>query len=191
MGSIPKKFYISVLAPAGPPVARFAGDGSAFYIAMQNGSKVYKKRYKNGIETAAIKRFLPIPIDFEDLVLFLGGQVPVPNRLRARFCRNKKEPGQCLIIEDLESREIQRIYFDKEKNTIKKMVVYTPKGRLKYRARFEKIKKIGDFSVPMNLFFSDGMGTDFSLRIERYWANIPVSPEHFALQQPAEKPQVE
>lgn len=183
MADVPGKFYISILAPVGPPLARFAGDGSSLYIAVQNGSKIYKRRYRSGIQTAAIKRFIPIPVNFNDLVLFLAGQIPLPKRLRADFCKNKKESGRCLIIEDTESRDIQRLYFDEDKKTVKKIESYSKNGALKYWARFGKIKETGGFLVPMSLFFSDDMGTDFSLRISRYWPNAPVLSESFVLTQ--------
>ena len=183
MADVPKKFYISILAPVGPPLARFAGDGSSLYIAVQNGSKIYKRRYKKGMQTAAIKRFIPIPVDFDDLVRFLAGQIPLPKRLRADFCKNKKGSGRCLIIEDTERRGIQRLYFDEEKKNVEKIESYSQNGDLKYWARFGKIKETGGFLVPMSLFFSDGMGVDFSLRISRYWPNAPVLRENFAFTQ--------
>jgi hypothetical protein len=72
-----------------------------------------------------------------------------------------------------------------EKSGAVKIEVYKGKGRLRYRAEFKNMLEIQGYRVPVRLDISNDKGDGFSLEIDRYRANVSVSPSVFVLKPPS------
>jgi len=76
------------------------------------------------------------------------------------------------------------IYFNKNKSRVRKVEVFDSSGALAYRVEFCGIQTIKGYQVPDCLVFSDAEGRGFQLDIDRYWADVEVSPSAFVLTPP-------
>ncbi len=79
---------------------------------------------------------------------------------------------------------VQKIYFYKIKSLVRKVVLFGLSGALLYRIEFCGVQTIKRYQVPACLIFSNEEGRGFQLEIDRYWADVEVSPSAFVLTPP-------
>ena len=79
---------------------------------------------------------------------------------------------------------IEKIYLNENKSDIIAIEIFKPDGSLKYRAAFKTMQHIKGYQVPLKLVISNDDGSGFMLDIERYLADVVVSPSMFALSPP-------
>ena len=54
-----------------------------------------------------------------------------------------------------------------------------------FRSDFVEMQRVGRYKVPQRLVISNEAGTSVQLLVERFWADVPVSPEMFVLAAPS------
>lgn len=177
IGAVPGKFHLAILGPSGTPEANIAGDGVFLYLALRRDNKLYKRKMGDGF----VKSRLPVPADFRDMVLLLAGRIPVLDHGRAALSETPGDPGRRLTLWGKKDGRVERIYFDGEKNQVRKVEMYEKTGALQYRAEWGKMRRAAGFEVPFELRVSDGLGGYFFMAAERYWPNVATRPENFVL----------
>lgn len=177
VGSKPDKLRIAMRNVSGQPIVTFASDGSWLYFVSHTKQRYYKKRSAK----SNLKKFISIPIKSCDIFSMLAGCIPVYKHDAESIIKNDAENGYILVLKKKWGNIIEKIYIDSSKNNVRKVEVFNDTGSLLYSAVFDRMQTINDFDVPLRLLFSDGNGNRFQLDIQRYWANISVSPSVFVL----------
>ena len=84
--------------------------------------------------------------------------------------------------------DLKRTYQELRKHLPSKRVVEKIEvlagNRIVYRAEFRRMRSLKQYRVPMRLVISNDNGDVFQLDIERYWANVSVTPDMFVLNPP-------
>jgi hypothetical protein len=181
IGSQPLKISIAVLI-SGYPAVKLSSDGEWFYYLESQGDQSYFKKIQT--TNANLKRLISIPIRSNDVITLLTGRVPVREYHQAQLKEDASGDGYVLILSKRWWGIIEKIYVDKSKSKVRQVEMYDRDGSLAYRASFEKIKDIQGYRVPFRLKISNDEGADFRLEIDRYWADVNVSPSMFVLTPP-------
>ena len=79
---------------------------------------------------------------------------------------------------------VEKVYLGQDKTQVHQIEFFNRAGALIYRARFDEIQIIKGYQVPSRLSISSGEGLGFQLEIQRYLADVPVSPSMFVLNPP-------
>jgi len=191
IGSAPGKLRVEVLAqPGGQPIASIASDGQWFYaISLHEGRFVKKKATRS-----SLKRLIAIPIGPQDVYTFLAGRIPILPFETARLyaCtpstnstskRDPTSPQLILTLKPKSSRYFsQKIYLVGD--AVRKVEYFDQSGKFLYRATLQEMKKIGGYSIPMNIDFSDDKQASARITVERFWTDVAVSPSVFQLSPP-------
>jgi outer membrane lipoprotein-sorting protein len=180
IAAVPGKLRIAMRSFSGQPVVSFASDGQWFYLFSHADSKFYKQRAQN----ATLKKFFSIPINSGDIVSILGGSIPLIQHNKAVVEQKGSEDKYVLILKKRWGNVLQKIYFNKNKSQVRKVEMFGTSGALAYRVEFCGMQTIKGYQVPACLVFSNAEGREFQLDIERYWADVEVSPSAFVLTPP-------
>jgi len=180
IAAVPGKLRMAVRSFSGQPVVSFASDGRWFYLFSHADSKFYKQRAQN----ATLKRFFSIPINSGDIVSILGGSMPLMQHNQAVVEQKESEDKYVLILKTRWGNVLQKIYFNKSKSQVRKVEMFGTSGALLYSIEFCGVQTIKRYQVPACLIFSDAEGRGFQLDIDRYWADVEVSPSAFVLKPP-------
>ena len=181
LGSDPLKIRIEVLI-SGFPAVKLASDGQWFYfLEMQGNKHVFKKiRASN----ANLKRLIAIPIHSNDVITFLTGRVPEREHHSAYIKPNPSGSGYVIILKRQWWGIVEKIYLDNTKSRVRQIELFSRSGSLVYRVGLEDIREIQGYRVPFRLRISSDEGADCQLDIDRYWADVNVSPSVFVLTPP-------
>ena len=181
VGSQPLKISIAVLI-SGYPAVKISSDGEWFYYLESQGEKSYFKKIQT--TNANLKRLISIPIRSDDVITLLTGKVPIREYHQAQLKEDASGDGYILILRKRWWGIIEKIYIDESKSQVHQIEMFDRGGSLTYRASFEKIKDIQGYRVPFRLKISNDDGADCRLEIDRYWADITVTPSMFVLTPP-------
>ncbi len=181
VGSFSDKLRVELMGAPGQPKTGFSSDGEwLYYYDLRNDKHPVKKISS---KDSSLKRFVSIAITTRDVVSLLSGRVPDYRYQSLKVQRRKPEQGIVLIRKKKWRMGTQRIYFGPDKRIVEKIEVF--KGnRIVYRAEFRRMRSFNKYRVPMQLVISNDNGDGFQLDIERYWANVSVSPDMFILNPP-------
>jgi uncharacterized protein YceK len=178
IGSEPAKISIAVLI-SGYPAIKLAADGEWFYyLEVQGNQNIYKKI---PAPNADLKRVMSISIHSNDVITLLAGRVPIREYNSAYLKEDDTGAGYVLILKKRWCGIVEKIYIDRAKSKVRQLEVFSRAGSLVYRAILEKVRDIQGYGIPFRLKISNDDGADFQLDIDRYWANISVSPSMFVL----------
>lgn len=181
IGSQPLKISIAVLI-SGHPAVKLSSDGEWFYYLESQGDQSYYKKIQT--TNANLKRLISIPIRSNDVITLLTGRVPIREYHQAQLKQDEPGDGYVLILRKRWWGIIEKIYVDENKSQVRLIEMFNRDGSLAYRASFEKFKDIKGYRVPFRLKISNDDGADCRLDIDRYWADIAVSPSMFVLTPP-------
>ena len=78
----------------------------------------------------------------------------------------------------------EKIFLDETKSRVRQTEFYNRSGSLVYLARFDEMQTINGYRVPALLSITNGEGIDLQLVVNRYWADVDVSPSMFVLNPP-------
>ncbi len=180
IAAVPGKLRIAMRSFSGQPVVSFASDGQWLYFFSHADSKFYKQRAQN----TTLKRFFSIPINSADIVSILGGSIPLTPHNKAVVEKKGSENKYVMILKKRWGNVIQKIYFNENKSRVRKVEMIGTSGVLLYSIEFCGIRTIEKYQVPDCLIFSNAEGRGFQLEIDRYWADVEVSPSAFVLTPP-------
>jgi hypothetical protein len=203
-GSVPDRLRVVLRSVSGQPVVSVASDGQWIYLVDHTRGKFYKQ-HSGG---STMKRFFSIPVTPDDIVNLLAGRVPVDNYDSAAVLRNNGSPGamsgsaSChravsnqeetcepedgyiLVLKKGWGNTCQKIYLDASRKQVRKVESFYLTGNLKYRAEFKTMQDIEGYRVPSRLVLTSHDGSGFQLDVDRYWADVSVSPSLFVLTPP-------
>ena len=177
VGSEPDKIRIVMRSLSGQPVVSLACDGRWLYFVLHRDQRFYKKPSKN----STLKKFISIPIKSSDIVSILAGRIPVVRHDSAMIKKNRSKEGYVLVLKKGWANVVEKIYLDETRTSVRKLEMFDLNSLLLYRAEFIGMQNINGYLVPSQLFFSGANGDSFRLDINRYWADVSVSPSTFVL----------
>jgi len=158
IGSETVKLSIVVLI-SGHPAIKMASDGKWFYYyEARPGEPLYKKIPATD---ATLQRIVAVPIQPIDIIV-----------------------GYVLVLEKRWYGIIEKIYLDEDKIQVRQIEFFNRSGSLIYRARFDEMQAVNKYQVPTRLSISSDEGMGFQLEVQKYWADVPVSPSMFVLDPP-------
>ncbi|MFC1577985.1 hypothetical protein ACFL36_03130 [Thermodesulfobacteriota bacterium] len=175
------KLNIVVLV-SGHPAIKMASDGEWFYYyEVREGKPLYKKIPASDNN---LKRVTAIPIKTSDIIHLLAGRVPLRAHHSAQIERPASGKGFVLVLKKRWWGVIEKIFLDETKARVQQIEFYNRSGSLIYRAGFDEMQLIGGYQVPASLSISNGDDLDLQLVVNRFWANVGVSPSMFVLNPP-------
>lgn len=180
VGAPPLRLSV-VLFAAGFPALRMAGDGEWLYYQDGQEAGAPVKRIRSS--DPDLERILSIPIQSSDIIALISGRLPIKEHDSVRLLPVSAGRGYALQL--LKGRRVrQNIFFDDAKSAARQTQVFDS-GRLLYQADFVEMQRVGRYKVPQRLVISNEAGTSVQLLVERFWADVPVSPEMFVLAAPS------
>jgi len=180
VGAPPLKLSL-VLFAASFPALRMAGDGEWFYYqdGQEPGAPVKRIRASD----PDFKRILSIPIQASDIIALMCGKMPLKEHNRATIQPLASGQGYVLLLMDGRSVR-QKIFFDETKSETRQTEVYDSWGRLVFQANFVEMQVVSGYRVPSRLVVSRGKDAMVQVLVEKYWVDVPVTPEMFVLALP-------
>ena len=179
-GSDPASFRVEVLF-SGQSVIKIASDGKwLYYRNIRSKHHSYKKFRLN---QSNLNKILSIPVTPDDFMNLLAGRIPVYEHDAALLTKNS-DGGFILNLRDKWGEIIEKIYLDEQKQVVQQIEIYGSSGSVKYRAAFEKMRKVDKYTIPSRLVISNQEGNRFQLDIHKYVAGVPVPPSMFILAPP-------
>jgi hypothetical protein len=180
-GAEPSSLSI-VLLISGHPGPRLSTDGKyLYYLDLQNKKNPFKKIR---VSNASLEKILSLPITSSDIIELLRGRVPLHSYTSAALVPELIGKDYVLVLGKRWHGVIEKIYLTGDNKSAWKIEVFNLRGRLRYRAEFKRMQNIQGFRVPVRLDISNDAGDGFSLEIDRYLANVLVSPSMFVLKPP-------
>jgi len=181
IGSETVKLSIVVLI-SGIPAIKIASDGKWFYYYdARPGEPLYKKIPATD---ATLERIVSIPIKTSDIIQLLAGRAPLREYHSALLHSQSSGPGYVLTLKKRWWGVVEKIYLGEDKAQVHQIEFFNRSGKLIYRARFDEMQIIKGYQVPSRLGISSDEGMGFQLEIQRYLADVPVSPSMFVLNPP-------
>jgi len=179
-GSDPSRFRVEVLF-SGQSLIKIASDGKwLYYRNIRSEHHSYKKFRLN---QSNLNKILSIPVTPDDFMNFLAGRVPVYAHDFASLTKNPAG-GFILNLKDKWGEIIEKIYLDEGKQAVWQIEIYGSSGSMKYRAVFEKMRKVDKYTIPSRLVISNPEGNRFQLDIYKYVAGVSVPSSMFILAPP-------
>jgi hypothetical protein len=180
VGSDPLKLSI-VLFAAGFPAVRMAGDGEWLYF--QDGQAPGAPVKKTRASDPDLKPLLSIPIQSSDIIALMRGRIPIREYRSVRLERLKSGNGYVLMLMRIWGVH-QLIFLDETKTEVLQTEVYDSFGNLLFQANFLEMQLVDGYKVPSRLTVSNQDKALVQLVVERYWADVPVTPSMFVLGSP-------
>lgn len=181
IGSGAVKLSIVVLI-SGHPAVKMASDGKWFYYyETRQGEPIYKKRPATD---ATLQRIVSIPIKISDIIELLAGRTPLRDHQTALLLSQNPGAGYVLILKKRWWGIVEKIILAEDKTRVRQIEFFNRSGALIYRARFDEMQFVDGYQVPSRLSISSDESVDFQLEIERYLADVPISPSMFVLNPP-------
>lgn len=171
-----------VILVSGHPAIKMASDGKWFYYyEARQGRPVYKKIPASD---SNLKRVTTMPIKTSDIIHLLAGRVPLREHHAAGLEKAPFGQGYVLVLKRRWWGVAEKIFLDESKTRVDQIEFYSRSGALVYRARFDAMQTIGGYRVPASLSLTNGDDLDLQLVVNRYWADVDVSPSMFVLNPP-------
>jgi len=180
IGSDPLKLSV-VLFAAGFPAVRMAGDGEWLYY--QDGEAPNSPVKKLRASDPDFKRLLSIPIQSSDILALMRGRIPIRGHRSARLQPLASGNGYVLLLMRTWGVH-QKIFLDESKSVVRQTEVYDSSGSLLFQVNFIEMQLVDGYKVPLRLMVSNDEKVVVQLVVERYWADVPVTPSMFVLGSP-------
>ena len=175
------KLNIVVLV-SGHPAIKMASDGKWFYYyEARQGKPIYKKIPASD---SNLKRVTTIPIKTSDIIHLLAGRIPLREHHSAILERSASGQGHVLVLNRRWWGVTEKIFLDEKKDRVQYAEFYDRTGSLIYRAEFDEMQSIDGYQVPASLSITNGDDLELQFVVNRYWADVDVSPTMFVLNPP-------
>jgi len=184
IGSRQGKLRFEIFSIPGQPSISLSNDGKYFYVISHAKRHFYKKQSSD----ASLKKIILIPVKSIDIIELLAGRAPVHEHNDAAIERNKSGDGYVLILNNNRANTLEKIYLDDSKTKVYRVEMFDKTGILVYKAIFNRMQNIKGYRVPLKLVISND-DVVFSLIIDKYWADVKVSPSIFVLALPESEPE--
>jgi hypothetical protein len=176
MGVPDNLFRVETIGVVGQPGARLICDGDQCHFLYSEDGCLRKisSREKN------LRPLAGIDMDVSDLVLLLGGGVPiVPHD--AAWMEDTPE-GPVLKLNRRFYGRVERIYFTPDMTHVYRVEIFGVRG-LRYRAEIASTQMVDGYEAPDVLWVEDDSAS-MALKVDRAWFDVDYSPEAFVPQMP-------
>jgi outer membrane lipoprotein-sorting protein len=180
VGSNPNKLRFALRSITGQPLISFSNDGKWLYLLSHTRDQFYKKRSTD----FNLKKFTTISIKSIDMVSILAGRIPIYKHKGATVIKDSFGDGYVLVLTKAWGKILEKIYLDENKINVRKVELFSQNGVLAYRVELSEMRNVEGYQIPFRLFFSNGDDVAFQLDINRYWADVSVSPSVFKMAPP-------
>lgn len=181
IGSDPLRLSV-VLFVSGFPAVRMASDGEWLYY--QDGQEPGRPVKTIRSSDPDFDRLLSIPIQSSDIIALLAGRIPIREHRSARLQPLASGKGYVLLLERIWGVH-QKVFLDDQRSEVQQTEVYDVAGNLVFQANFLEMQRIDGYRVPSRLVVSNHQTKAVvQLVVEKYWADVPVTPSMFVLESP-------
>ena len=180
IGSEPLKLSL-VLFASGFPAVRMAGDGEWLYYQDVQAPEASVKKIR--ASDPDFKRLLSIPIQASDIIALMRGRIPIREHRSVRLQPLASGKGYALMLMKRWGIH-QAIFLDETKSEVRQTEIYDSSGELLFQVNFQEMQLIDGYKVPLRLAVSNSEKSVVQLFVERYWADVPVTPSMFILGPP-------
>ncbi len=111
------------------------------------------------------------------------GRIPIREHRSARLQPLASGNGYVLLLNRIWGVH-QKIYLDEQKSEVRQTEVYDAAGNLVFQANFLEMQLVDGYKVPSRLVVTGETRAMVQLVVEKYWADIPVTPSMFVLESP-------
>ncbi|GBC60444.1 hypothetical protein DENIS_1397 [Desulfonema ishimotonii] len=179
IGAVPEKLRVSLLNVSGQSVGGFSADGEHFYAVSHTEKRLYRVSNSN----PELKKIIRIPIRTRTLIQLLTGRIPVAAHTVAAVIPAQVGEGRILVLKSRRGRILEQIYLNRDMTTVSKLELFDADGDFKFRVRFDRMTSVKNYRIPFKISVSNE-DTRFQLLIDRYWTDMPISPDAFVLTDP-------
>jgi hypothetical protein len=179
----PDRLRIDLFGAPGRRTASVASDGKWIYLLSHADGRFHKKRRADDV----LENMISIPVRLTDLNDFFTGRMPLRQYESARVETGASEKEVVLVLTDKWRHNLEKLYIDTSGQTVQAIDMFDAEGTLLFRADFDRNRSVGEYTVPFKMVISNRDGILCKLGIERFWADIPVSPSVFVLAPPERK----
>jgi len=181
IGSRPRKFRLEILAATGQPVMSFASDGKRQYLLSYFDNRLYRKKTSED----GLKRLISITITPEDILDLLSGRLPVRPGSRAAIDHRDGSNTPILMVASPNGGDRESIFpVTDVGEAFHSMERRDRRGKLKFKAVFEKVREENGFQIPEVLTITNDNGAMIQITVERCWVNPVVTEDRFVLKLP-------
>ncbi len=181
IGSEPLRLSV-VLFASGFPAVRMASDGEWLYYQDGQAPGLPIKKIRSS--DPDFDQLLSIPIQSSDIIALLRGRIPIREHRRARLQPVASGNGYVLLLDRIWGVH-QKIFLDEGKTEVRQIEVYDVSGNMVFQANFLEMQRIDGYRVPSRLVISNHQTKALvQLVVEKYWADIPITPSMFVLESP-------
>jgi hypothetical protein len=173
----PDKLRLELLAVSGHPLAALASDGHYLYLRDSSRGRFMKKRSPR----ASLESLVNLPVRVPDLIAYLTGRVPLVDAERRRLMDNPRQPGYILELSGWWGEIAQRIYLEKDRRTVTRVVHFDKAGEPAYQVDLAGYRAEGGFSFARRLSISNAAQDRIDIRLERFWPNSGIEEDAFQL----------
>jgi hypothetical protein len=181
VGSDPLRLSV-VLFASGFPAVRMASDGEWLYYQDHTDPAAPVKKIRSA--DPDLERILSVPIQASDIISLMCGRIPIREHRSARLLPLATGKGYVLLLSRIWGVH-QKIFLDESMSEVRQTEIYDVSGSLVFQANFVEMQRIGGYTVPLRLVVQNtGEKALVQVVVERYWADVPVSPEMFQMASP-------
>lgn len=177
IAALPDKLAITVLA-AGRPVVKIAADGKHLYAIDLSDPKASYKKIR--VSDPRLDRLTRIPVTVREIAAILAGQIPLRTHSRALLQRADSGEEVTLVLEKWWS-VVQKIHLSPDRQSVRRFEFFKTDGTLLYRGEILDTQVVQGFRVPLRVRLSTENGAAVQLDIERFTADVPITPAMFTL----------
>jgi len=178
MGAVPGQLRFELLAIGGQRVASLASDGHYHYLRLYREGKFYKQQAEN----TSLRHFIALPIKTQDLIALLSGRFPIADHDAVLLERDPERGGDVLKLVKKWGRTAQKIYLDPNGTDVAAIELFDALGGLRYSAEYGIRQTVDGYRIPFRLTVAADDGNRLTLEVDQYWADPPVNPAAFVLQ---------
>lgn len=174
------RFRVEPLGLTGQPLAKMICDYEACHFQfIEDGClKVVKSGAKS------IDPLTGVAIDINDLILLLGGGIPIRSHAYAWIEPSPEEDSESvLVLAGRLGSPVEKIFFSQGTTDIDRLEVYGWKGLI-FRAHIGSAMVVDGHRMPGELRIENEDPAGLSIKVERSWAGMPVSDELFSTDLP-------
>jgi hypothetical protein len=180
VAALPHSLSLVILA-SGRPVFKLATDGQHLYLVDLTNPKQSYTKMQSADE--GLQRLISLPLKPRDIVAFLSGRIPIVEHSSATILKSGDDDRYVLILKKWwQVRE--KVYLDDERSEVREAEYFGYDGKLQYRVQFEGMQEVQGYRVPVQLLISDDSGIGVRVDIDRFMADVSVSPSMFVLSPP-------
>jgi outer membrane biogenesis lipoprotein LolB len=180
IGAAPDRIRMLVRTLSGIPLVSLANDGKTMTLEFHQQRRFYKAEAAD----ASLSRFIAMPVHADTIWTLLAGGIPL--QPHTRVILEKDDEGPLLVLKDGWQGTVEKLYLEKDRQTLRRIEIFTAGGHLAYRIEFGPLEAVGAHRLPTRIEISNASGNRLVLDMERNWVDVPTDPSLFVLKPPDE-----